>query len=44
MRRTADHRDQQHEGTMRALEARHEETMQALRVLVERTTPPPATQ
>ncbi len=51
MRRAADHRDQQHEETMRVLEAqtatqqaRHEETMRALEALILRTAPPTPTQ
>ena len=47
MRRAADHRDQQHQETMRALEAqtatqqaRHQETMRALEALILRTAPP----
>ena len=44
MRRSADHRDKQHEATMTAMERQHEEdtrrhheTMTALRALIERT-------
>ena len=47
MRRAADHRDQQHKETMRALEAQtadrqaqHKETMRALEALILRTAPP----
>ncbi len=46
MRRSADHRDKQHEATMAALQeqredakAQHVETMRALEALIERTAP-----
>ncbi len=40
MRRSADHRDNQHRQTMTALEKQHDQTMTALRALIERTGQP----